>query len=59
MFLHVFICPQRRGGGWYRGGSLPGGGGVFAQEVSRQTSPGPPEMATAAVGTNPTGMHSC
>ena len=33
------------------------GGGWFSQHALRQTPPG--EMATAADGTHPTGMHSC
>ena len=38
----------------------PGGhgpGGLVSQHALRQTPPG--EMATAADGTHPTGMHSC
>ena len=39
-----------------RGGCLVRGVGVFsAQRRGRH----PPEMATAAVGTHPTGMHYC
>ena len=42
---------------WFcsRGGSAPGGGGA----CSRGWCGDPPEMATAAGGTHPTGMHSC
>ena len=39
-------------GGWLSGQRL----GVSGQEGSRHA---PPKMATAAVGTHPTGMHSC
>ena len=40
------ITGQRRVGVWSEGGGGGGGGR-------------PPEMATVAVGTHPTGMHSC
>ena len=30
-----------------------------SQHALRQTSPAPPQTATAADGTHPTGMHSC
>ena len=43
--------------------SVPRGRGCDIEEVSAQgvkTDPSPPhEMASAAVGTHPTGMHSC
>ena len=75
MFLQVCVCPRGggclggsapRGGAWSWGGSAPRGvGGVpgpqggwlVFQHALRQTPPG--EMATAADGTHPTGMHSC
>ena len=51
------------GGAWSGGllwGGVPGPGGLLrglvSQHALRQTPPG--EMATAADGTHPTGMHS-
>ena len=45
-----------RGGAWSRGVSAPGErGGAAPRGV--QTSP--PQTATVADGTHPTGMHSC
>ena len=42
------------------------GGGIWSEGVGclvrggdRPSSPSSPEMVTAAVGTHPTGMHSC
>ena len=72
MFLHlsdILFTGERvwyRGCVWYRGGvygiergCLPGGvcpeGGISADTPT----PSPPPMATATVGTHPTGMHSC
>ena len=61
-------CLVQRGA-WSRGvpgpGGVPGAGGclvwgvegLVSQHALRQTPPG--EMATAADGTHPTGMHSC
>ena len=70
MFLQVCVCPQGGGawcGGVCSGGCLvpggsaprrmPGPGGLVSHHALRQTPPG--EMATAADGMHPTGMHSC
>ena len=55
-------------GVWSRGPLLPGGGGPAPRGVPApgggaysRGAPGgdPPETATAAGGTHPTGMHSC
>ena len=61
MFLQAYVCPQG-GGVCSRGVSAPRGGvsaptvgGLVSQHALRQTPPG--EMATAADGTHPTGMH--
>ena len=43
------------GGTWSQGGAIPGG--LVSQYALRQTPLG--EIATAADGTHPTGMHSC
>ena len=43
---------------WSWGVCLVGGGGLVSQHALWQTPP-PGEMATAADGTHPTGMHSC
>ena len=75
MFPQVFVCSQGAGclplprmhhwshdqGGY---GWVSGQRGVFGQGdgcLGRGGGGGrpPPEMATAAVGTYPTGMHSC
>ena len=65
------VSGQKRGRGWFvsgqRGVSVRGGVSVWSEGVSGQTgvwSEGgeeadPPQMATAAVGTHSTGMHSC
>ena len=42
-------CAWSRGSAWFRG-CVTGPGGPGGE---------PPEMATAAGGTHPTGMHSC
>ena len=67
MFLQVCVCPQGggipgclatgvRGGGCLFGGVCSWGAGIPA---CTETEPPPGEMATAADGTHPTGMHSC
>ena len=45
------------GGTWSRWGLLPGGG-VWYPTCTEPDSP-PGQMATAADGMHPTGMHSC
>ena len=72
MFLHVSVILStgegvwsRKGSGpggvWSRGGLLQGvcsgGGGVGIPACTEADPPG--EMATAAYGSHPTGMHSC
>ena len=69
MFLQVCVCPQggawSRGGAWSQGGCLlwgvPALGGAWggAWSRGRRGVDPPPEMATAAGGMHPTGMHSC
>ena len=57
IFLHLFVILFTGGGGWVSQHAL--------QQVSRGVCSGgvpdgdPPGTATAAGGTNPTGMHSC
>ena len=43
------------GGTWSQGGGVPGLGGAWFRGGCGE----PPGTATAAGGTNPTGMHSC
>ena len=45
---------------WGGGDVWSEGGGCLVEEGgSRRQTPSLPEMATAAVSTHPTGMHSC
>ena len=49
-----------RGGAWYLGGAWSQGGCLVARGgLVDDRIPASPEMATAAGGTHPTGMHSC
>ena len=50
------VCSQ---GDLLRGGLLLGGGLLLVECLLRGGCGDPPEMATAAGGTHPTGMHSC
>ena len=71
MFLQASVCPQGGflvggpgpGGAWSGGGCLlPRGllpGGVVGIPACTEADTPPGEMATAADGTHPTGMHSC
>ena len=58
MFLHLSVSHSVHGGG---GGCLVLGAWSRGVCAWSQGGPGrdPPEMATAAGGTHPTGMHSC
>ena len=51
MFLLVFVCSQ--------GGVCLWGGVCSGVYTPPERPPPPAEMATAAVGRHPTGMHAC
>ena len=69
MILHLSFCSQIGGGGsGQRGGGVVwSGGGVsdhpnapdHTLNLTIQPPAPPPKMATAAVATHPTGMHTC
>ena len=61
MFLHVSVILLTGGVSAWRGGCLPGGGGVCLEGGFLQILGGgsPPEYGQRSAGTHPTGMHSC